>query len=190
MRSTLLRTAFFVVVASLSSAAFGATYQLDPAHSFVVFRVGHMGISTVVGRFNEIAGTLTLDETSSAFQGASIDVKAASIDTGIARRDNHLRSTDFFDTAQFPLIQFRSSSVRSLDNDRYELAGDITLHGVTKPVTLEVGQVGAGLDAGGTARIGGTGTFTIKRSDFGMTGLLTTAGDNVTLTVDFEAAKR
>jgi polyisoprenoid-binding protein YceI len=187
--ASILATVLISVTAPFATAASAATYTLDGAHSFVFFKVGHMGFSKVVGRFNAVSGSFTVDDATGALTGARIEVQTASVDTGVARRDNHLKSADFFNAAQFPAIVFQSAGVRGLDNGRYELDGTIDLHGVTRPVTLVVAQIGAGNDAGGAAHIGAEGTLAVKRTDFGMTSLLDAAGDDVELFLNFEGIK-
>lgn len=169
------------------------TYDIDPAHSSVVFFVRHMGVSNAWGRFNEFSGTMTIDEADPSKSGISLEVKAASIDTNNEKRDDHLRSGDYFDAKQFPSIVFKSTAVRPAEGreDTFEVTGDLTLHGVTKTVTVPFAFFGTGTHALSQKPIaGGEATFTIKRSEFGMTKHLPNiVGDDVTIIVSVEAVK-
>lgn len=179
-----------VMSSSVGAAAYGATFQIDPAHTGVIFKVGHLGISKIYGRFNQVSGSFATDDATGALTAATIEARTESVDTGVGRRDNHLRSADFFNAVQFPVIRFVSSNVRVLENRRFELAGELSLHGVTRPVTLVVTQVGSGTDASGTTRIGAEGALTVRRSDFGMTNLMDTAGDEINLLLAFEGFRQ
>ena len=167
----------------LSRAA--ETYQADPVHSAVVFRIKHMNTSYIWGRFNKITGVFSLDAKDPAQSKLEFQVDTASVDTANPQRDQHLKSPDFFNAVQYPTITFKSKSV-SGSPAGYEVNGDLTLHGVAKPITLKVSQTGAGKDMRGGA-IGGIDTsFTIKRSDFGMSNMLNAVGDEVWVNVSVE----
>jgi polyisoprenoid-binding protein YceI len=145
------------------------TWKLDPAHSHAEFKVRHMMISNVKGSFTALAGTLTenaTDPTRSTIE-ASIDV--ASIATGDAQRDGHLKSPDFFDAEKYPQMTFKSTRVERKGEEEYRVTGDLTIHGVTKPVTFEVeGPTAPGKDPWGNTRIGLSATTKINRKDFGL----------------------
>lgn len=166
------------------------TYQVDAEHASVVFKVKHLGMSYTWGRFNQVAGTFTLDEERPAASRLEIVIQTTSVDTGNARRDRHLRSADFFDAEQFPEIRFVSKQVARRESNLWEVTGDLTLHGVTRPLTVQITKIGAGADPWGNHRAGGELTFTIKRSDFGMGGMQEAAGDEVTLFVSLEGIKQ
>lgn len=170
---------------TLSTSALAGTFTIDTAHSMAIFKIGHQGIGNIYGRFNNITGTFTTNATGQLV-GADVTIQATTVDTAVTRRDDHLRSADFLNVAQFPTIKFVSTAVAALDNNTYELTGNFTLHGVTKEVTLQVEQVGSGTDQTGHARIGAEGRFAIRRSDYGMTGLPTAAGDDVGILLAFE----
>lgn len=176
-------------MASTSRAA--ETYKVDPVHSMVVFRIQHMGISFVYGRFNDPAGTFVIDEDPSKM---SFDVQAetAKVDTNNQRRDDDLRSERFFDVKKYPTIQFKSTSVKkgSKENE-YEVSGDMSLHGVTKAITVKMQLVGKAKGQRGEQRAGFETTFTIKRSDYGMKTMLDGGvGDEVTLMVNLEGVQQ
>jgi polyisoprenoid-binding protein YceI len=145
------------------------TWKLDPAHSHAEFKVRHMMISNVKGTFSGLTGTLTentADPTRSTIE-ASIDV--ASISTGDAQRDGHLKSPDFFDGEKYPQMTFKSTRVERKGDGEYRVSGDLTIHGVTKPVTFEVeGPTAPGKDPWGNTRIGLSATAKINRKDFGL----------------------
>ncbi|HZA76305.1 MAG TPA: YceI family protein [Acidimicrobiales bacterium] len=143
--------------------------MIDPAHSDVQFVARHMMISKVRGRFREFEGWLHIAERP---EDSSVEVviQAASIDTGDSQRDAHLRSPDFLDVEQFPEIRFRSTSVRPAgDDDRYEVVGDLTIRGVTRPVTLDVEFEGIAVDPWGGTRAGFVASGEINREDFDVT---------------------
>src|SRR5206468_6091066 len=113
-------------------------------HSAVLYRAGHMGVSRSWGRFNELTGTIALDDASPSGNAIDITIKASSIDSGAVKRDEHLRSPDFLNAKQFPEITFKSDKVQPLDAKSYEVSGTLTLHGVSKPLTLKIEKVGGG----------------------------------------------
>ena len=172
------------------------TWAIDPAHSSVEFSVRHLMITTVKGRFTDVAGTVVLDEEDPAGGHAEIAVQTASIDTREPQRDAHLRSPDFFDAETYPVITFRSRAVRGVTRDGFTLDGDLTIHGVTRPVTLDVVSEGRGKDQWGGERVGYSATTKIKRSDFGLTWnqLLETGGvavsDDVKIAIDVQLLKQ
>ncbi|GAB5519049.1 MAG: YceI family protein [Rhodothermales bacterium] len=172
------------------------TYAMDLAHSQVEFKVRHLGISTVKGRFTQAESTVTFgsDELSSMQVSATID--ASSIFTGNDKRDEHLRSADFFEVETYPTITFESTGVQGADDASFQLMGNLTMHGVTKPVTMDVEFLGTATDPWGNTKVGFEATTQINRKDFGLTwnqaletgGLL--VGEEVTITLDVQAAKQ
>lgn len=164
--------------------------KVDPTHSFVTFRVQHLGVSHVWGRFDNPTGTIVIDDADPSKSKFEIEVKASSVDTGNEKRDGHLKNADFFNAKQFPAIAFKSTSVKSSGDNKFEVTGDLTLHGVTKPLTVTIERVGAG-DKGGQFgyRAGFDTAFSIKRSDFGMTNMVGPVGDDVNLWISLEATK-
>ncbi len=183
------------VVASLVAAATVAaaeTYEVDPVHSFVFFRclnVAQAGAIFVYGRFTDIKGTIVVDKDP-AKSSVAITINADSLDTGVPDRDKHLKGPDFLNTKQFPTITFKSRSVQAIDKNRYRVTGDLTLHGITRPITVTVTKVGEGKNFKGMQVIGFETTFVIRRSDFGMKGLMNVAANEVTLTVAIMGIKK
>ena len=159
------------------------TYQLDPAHTSVVFKVKHLGVTNVYGRFNGPTGTFVFDEASPARSSIDIQVNAKNVDTAVEKRDNHLRSPDFFNVTEHPLISFKSRSVKKVAKDTYEVSGDLSLLGKTRPITITARQTGQGNDPWGKFRRGSETNFTIKRSEFGMDFMMGGVSDEVGLTV-------
>jgi polyisoprenoid-binding protein YceI len=172
------------------------TWNLDPVHSTAEFKVKHMMISNVKGQFTGISGTLTLDESdvSKSSVGASID--AASISTREAQRDGHLKSPDFFDVEKYPKLTFQSTGIKRTGEDELAVLGDLTIHGVTRQVTLAVeGPTPANKDPWGNVRVGLSATTKIHCKDFGLTwnaaletgGIL--VGEEVTIALDVQFIK-
>ncbi len=166
------------------------TYEVDASHSMIIFRAKHMGVSYNYGRFNEFSGKLAIDETDAANSRIELEVKAASVDTGNEKRDQHLRSPDFFNAKQFPVITFKSTEVKKVDEDTLEVTGELELHGVKKSVTVEVEMTGKGKNPQGTAIIGFETTFNIKRTDFGMAYGIGAVSDDIRITVSVEGMKK
>jgi polyisoprenoid-binding protein YceI len=156
-------------MSTATKAAALTTWSIDPAHSHVEFAVKHLMISTVKGRFGIVHGTVRSDDADVTKAEVEIEIDADSIDTREAQRDAHLRSADFFDVEKFPKLAFRSTSVGGVKGDQFKLTGDLTIHGVTRPVTLDVTTGGRGKDPWGGERAGFSATAKIKRSDFGLT---------------------
>ncbi|MEA2156516.1 MAG: hypothetical protein QOE11_2656 [Solirubrobacteraceae bacterium] len=144
------------------------TWNVDQSHSSVEFRVKHLGISTVRGAFREFEGKLEIgdDITAATVTGA---LKATSIDTGEPKRDDHLRSPDFFDADSYPEITFESTSIEAIDEDEFHVTGDLTMHGVTKPITLHAEVTGTEQDPWGNTRVGLEVQGELSRGDWGMT---------------------
>jgi polyisoprenoid-binding protein YceI len=173
-----------------------ATYDVDGSHSRVGFSVRHMMVSTVRGEFKKFTGTAYIDEKNPSASKVSLEADVASIDTGEPKRDAHLKSPDFFDAAKFPKLTFASTSV-SRAGAGYSVKGDLTIHGVTKPVTLDVEALSPEVkDPWGGLRRGTHARAKIDRKDFGLTwnkALETggaVVGDEVTLDLDVELAKQ
>jgi polyisoprenoid-binding protein YceI len=170
------------------------TWKIDPAHSAVEFAVRHMMITTVKGRFTESTGTLDVNEADPTRSKVDFVIQAASIDTREPQRDAHLRSADFFDVEKHPTIRFHSTRIEGSPED-FKMTGDLTIHGVTRPVTLDVTFEGRAKDPWGGERLGYSATGKIKRGDFGLTwnaaletgGFL--VGDEVKMTFDIELVK-
>jgi polyisoprenoid-binding protein YceI len=174
-----------------SSLAYAAeTYNLDPGHTSIVFRVKHLGIAYVFGRFNGPTGSFVFDESSPSKSAIEMQAEAKNIDTAVEKRDNHLKSPDFFNAEEFPLVSFKSNSVKKLSESTYEVSGDLTLLGKTRPITVEVHATGAGKDPWGNFRRGFETSFSIKRSEFGMGFMMGGVSDEVNLTVSVEGIRK
>jgi polyisoprenoid-binding protein YceI len=172
-------------------------YQIDPAHSGAAFKVRHMMIAHVKGEFTKISGTVNFDDANPSASTIEVTVDAASIHTREEKRDEHLRSADFFDAAKFPNITFKSKSVTAAGKDTYEVAGDLTIHGVTDQVAFVVdGLTPEAKDPWGGFRRGASASLEISRKDFGLTynapleagGWL--IGDEVHITLDVELVRQ
>ena len=159
-------TLFFTFPA-LSQAA---TWQIDPDHSSFQFKVRHLMVSNVKGDFTKVKGAVTMDDKDIANLNVELTIDAASVNTGHAKRDEHLRAADFFDVAKYPTITFVSKRVVKAGPDRLKVIGDLLMHGVTKEITVDVeGPTQEVKDPGGNFRRGATGTAKINRKDFGLT---------------------
>lgn len=178
----------FTGVTQLADAA--DLYQIDAAHSMIIFRAKHMGVSYNYGRFNEFTGKLMLDESDTSKSMVEFEVKTESVDTANEKRDQHLRSPDFFNAKQFPVITFKSTKVKRVDDDKLEVTGDLELHGMKKSITVEVEITGKGKGRQGESLIGFESTFTIKRSEFGMNYGMGAVSDDIRLTVSVEAVQK
>ena len=145
-----------------------AQWNFDKGHSNVEFVVRHMMVSNVRGSFGEYDGIINFDPANPAASSVEVTIQTASINTGVVDRDNHLRSADFFDTATYPTITFKSTGVQVVDDNNVKLTGDLTMHGVTKPVTLDVEYLGQGNSPFGDVRAGFEASTKINREDFGL----------------------
>ena len=165
-------------------------YKVDPVHSAIVFRIQHLGVSDAFGRINDPSGFFTLDETNSGNNSVEISVNSKDVDTANEKRDKHLRSPDFFNIEDHPTIMFKSRKFEKTGPDAYRITGDLTMLGVTKPMTVSATRVGSGKDPWGGYRTGFTTEFTIKRSEFGMDYLMSGLGDEVHITVSIEGIRQ
>ncbi|MFQ5506948.1 MAG: YceI family protein [Planctomycetota bacterium] len=163
-------------------------YTIDPNHSAVVFRIKHIGVSYVYGRFNEMRGSFVLDPKNPESCEIGVRIPVKSVDTARAGRDKHLRSPDFFNAKEFPEIAFKSRKVEKLEGDRYEVTGDLSLLGKTRSLTAEAEFVGKGTTQRFGTRAGFSCEFTIKRSDFGMNFMVKNkmVGDEVKIFIGVE----
>jgi polyisoprenoid-binding protein YceI len=169
-------------------AAAQTTYAIDPVHSSVLFKVKHMGVANFYGRFNEIAGTIAYDEANPEKSSVSLEIQTGSVDTHASGRDDHLKSADFFNAAQFPTLSFASTSVEKSGGTTYEVRGDLTMLGVTKPVTLTVEKTGEGTHPRSQKpMIGFEARATIARSEWGMEFMNGPLSDQVELIIALEA---
>jgi polyisoprenoid-binding protein YceI len=193
MRKRILGSVFAAVLVSTLAAAPARAddYAVDPVHSGVSFKIQHVGLSSVHGRFNEFSGTFTIDPGDAAKCSFEMTIKAESVDTNNKQRDTHLRGPDFFNAKQFPSITFKSTSVKAIDGG-YDVKGDLTMHDVTKPVTFSLKGGKTAEFPKGVKRTGYSGELTIKRSEFevGKPDFAAALGDEVHVSIDFEGAKK
>lgn len=181
----------------LEAVALAPSYGVDGGHSGAMFRIRHSGVSNFRGRFNEVKGSFVFDPADPASGSFTAEIPLASVDTGNEKRDDHLKSADFFNSRQYPVATFTSSSVSATDTDGlYTLAGDLSLHGETKPIEAQLHWIGTGT-ARGKDVAGFDATFTIKRSDFGITTYLAPdggegggLGNTVEVTIFVEGVKK
>lgn len=176
-------------------AALTGEYTIDPAHTTIGFVARHAMVTNVKGGFLDFSGTLHLDGSDPAKSTASLDVKMDSIDTGNADRDGHLKSSDFFKTDEFPTMTFRSTKAEALGGDDYRITGDLSILGVTKPLSIDLEFNGSAKDPFGNERVGFEGRTEILRSEWGLTwnAALETGGvlvsDKIKLNFDISAIK-
>lgn len=146
-----------------------ATWNIDPTHTAAEFSVKHMMVTTVRGKFNNLSGIVEFDPANPAAGRVEVEIDAASIDTGVSDRDNHLRSADFFDVANYPKITFRSKKVEVTGENRGRITGDLTIRGTTRPVTIDAEFLGLLKDPWGNDKVAFSGAARINREDFGLT---------------------
>ncbi len=180
---------FTLLTVAVAPDARADDYAVDPAHSTAVFRVSHLGLSWTYGRFKEVAGTFAVDPQNPSGTIFNLTARVGSIDTDNAKRNEHLTSPDFFDAAQYPIVTFRSTSVKPVEGG-YEVVGDLTLHGVSKPLTVILKGGRSAEFPKGVQRTGYVTEFTIKRSDFGMDKMVGAVGDKITVEFSFEGTKQ
>jgi polyisoprenoid-binding protein YceI len=144
------------------------TYTIDPSHSRVGFVARHAMVTKVRGGFDDFAGTFTIDGDEPSNSSAELTIEAASIDTRNADRDAHLQSNDFFAMEQYPQLHFASTAIEQVSGTDYRVTGDLTLRGVTKPVTIDLEYTGAAVDPWGNLRVGFEGSIKVNRKDWGL----------------------
>jgi polyisoprenoid-binding protein YceI len=196
MRTPRILPVTLALALGLAAAASAATYEVDKAHTSVAFRIRHL-FTSVNGRFESFDGKIDYDEKAPAETKVQGAIDAASINTGVTKRDDHLRSPDFFDVAKYPKITFESEAVTDVDAEGKtgKMRGKLTMHGVTRPVVLDVTFLGKGKDPQGKERAGFHAETKVNRKDFGLTwnkaletgGML--VGDEVTIELDVEGAR-
>lgn len=178
--------------ATLSTTAMAADYIVDTkgAHASINFKVSHLGYSWLEGRFNQFDGQFSYDESKPEASTVSINIDPASVSTNHAERDKHLRSDDFLNVEKYPSASFKSTAFKPNGNGGATLTGDLTLHGVTNPVELEISKIGEGDDPWGGYRAGFTGTTEFKMKDFGITKNLGPASETVYMTLHVEGIRQ
>jgi polyisoprenoid-binding protein YceI len=170
-----------------SAAAQAGTWQIDPNHSAAQFSVKHLGVSTVRGAFTKVSGSAKYDPADASKDSVDVTIDANSVDTRVEMRDKDLRSPNFLDVQKYPTITFKSKQAKAAGDGKLQIVGDLTIHGVTKEVVLDVDGPSAPIkDPWGNQRIGASATTKIKRQDFGITYLPGVVGDDLTITIDTE----
>ena len=178
------------VLAVTAPAAEAADYAIDSAHSFVQFKISHVGVSWMIGTFETVSGSFTYDpEAGPEAQSIAVEIDTASVDTNHAERDKHLRSSDFLSVDEFPTATFVSTGYEG-DAEGGVMTGDLSLHGVTKPVVIAVKRVGEGKDPWGGYRAGFEGSATIARKDYGMGYNLGPAAETMELSLFIEGVRK
>jgi polyisoprenoid-binding protein YceI len=191
----IMRLTILVIAVLLSRSSLAASYLVDQSHSDVGFKIKHL-FSVVSGQFKTFEGQFEFDEKNPTKSSVTFNVTADSIDTNEKKRDNHLRSPDFFDVKKFPKLTFKSTKVEKTSDKTGKLEGDLTIHGVTKPVTFDVEYLGLGPDPWKNVRTGFSAQTKINRKDFGLTwnkvleagGLL--VGDEVEIEIHVEGIQK
>jgi len=192
------------VIAALTIAILGSpalsraeTWTIDPAHTSAQFAVRHLMVSTVRGEFGKVSGAVNLDEQDPTKSAIEATIDTTSINTRVAKRDDHLKSPDFLDVAKYSTMTFKSKKIEKTGENKFKVTGDLTLHGVTKEVVLDVeGSPTPIKDPSGNPRIGGVATTKINRQDFGLQwnraieagGVV--VGDEVSITIDVEITRK
>jgi polyisoprenoid-binding protein YceI len=173
----------------LAGLAGAADYTIDDAHSSLSFKVSHLGLSEIHGRFGEFSGTFSIDKEDPSKSAFALTIKTESVDTNNKKRDDHLRSPDFFNVKQFPAITFKSTEVKAVDGGLL-VTGDLTMHGKTNSIhfTLKGGKQVEFPPK--TKRTGYSTELTLKRSDYGMDKMTNAIGDEVPVTISFEGVQK
>jgi len=179
----------FLIAAALPFAAQAESYTIDPAHTYPNFSISHLGFSTMHGRFDKTSGKITLDRAAKS-GSVDISIETVSVSTGFAKRDDHLRSPDFFNAAEFPAITYKSSSVKFKGDAPASVEGTLIMNGVSKPLTLNIDAFKCGVHPMSKKDVcGANATAEFKRSDFGIKYGLPGVGDDIKLVLEVEASK-
>lgn len=181
-----------ISMASIPASAIAADYVIDTKgqHASINFRIKHLGFSWLTGRFNKFSGTFSFDEKNPDASKVRVEIDTASVDTNHAERDKHLRGADLLDTDMFPTATFESTSVKSTGPDKATITGTLTLHGVSKEITIDAERVGGGADPWGGERQGFIGTTKLVLADFGILRDLGPASKEVELTLNVEGVRQ
>ena len=191
MKKTILTT-LLLTLSILAVPAQAADYDIDTkgAHAFIQFKINHLGFSWLVGRFNKFDGHFSYDEKKANASSVEVNIDPASIDSNHAERDKHLRSKDFLDVEKFPTAKFVSTGYKSKGKNKGVLKGKLTLHGVTKEISINVKHIGAGNDPWGNYRAGFEGSTTLTLADFGINYNLGPASRTVEMFLSVEGIRR
>lgn len=197
MRASTRRSALplaFALAALLLTAALpaaAATYEIDGTHSSAIFKAKHLGASNFYGRFNDVSGTIHYDPAKPEASKIKVAIKSESVATGNERRDGHIKSPDFLNAAQFPEITFESTSVKKISDDKLEVTGKLTLHGVSKEITVTAEKTGEGKQPqSGTELIGFETHFSVERTAYDMGFMVGPLGDEIGFILALEAGKK
>lgn len=186
----LILTIVAAAVAVLPAVGQMQTWKVDPAHSAAQFSVRHMGISTVGGAFTKVSGSVQYDPSDPAKTTIEATIEAASVDTRVEMRDEDLRSPNFFDAAKYPTLTFKSKRVEVAGAGKLKVTGDLTIHGVTKEVALDVDGPSAEVkDPRGRLHMGASASTKVNRQDFGVSGAGTMVGNDVPIVIDLELVR-
>lgn len=176
-----------VIALTAAAAAQAGTWQIDPNHSSAQFSVRHLGVSTVRGAFTKVSGSAKHDPTDPSKTSLDASIDASSVDTRVEMRDNDLRSPNFLEVQKYPTITFHSKQTKAAGAGKLQITGDLTIHGVTKEVVLDVDGPSAPIkDPWGNQRIGASAATKINRKDFGINGAPGAVGDEIIITIDAE----
>lgn len=181
-----------MAAAALSFNVSAANYVIDDkgAHAFINFKIKHLGYSWLTGRFNTFSGKFNYDQNNVAASKIEVNIDASSIDSNHAKRDKHLRSSDFLDTSKFSTAKFVSTKVVDKGNNQLEVTGDLTLHGVTASIVIDAEKIGEGKDPWGGYRAGFSGTTTLRLKDFGIPEKLGPASTQVFMDLHIEGIRQ
>lgn len=171
------------------SAPRADTFEIDPVHSGMIFRIGHLGVSNFYGRFNQVRGTFVLDQEHPGRSTVTVEIDAASVDSNSESRDRHIKSPDFLNVKEYPTITFDSKKVVAKDGDVFTVTGDLTFHGETRELTVDMTFTGES-DTRMGYRAGFEGQFEIDRGDFGVKALSGAVGDEVRLILFVEGMRQ
>ncbi|SEA45360.1 YceI family protein [Microbulbifer marinus] len=183
--------AVFLFAALLGATAQAAEYKIDTkgAHAFIQFRIKHLGYSWLYGRFDDFDGSFYYDDKAPEKSSVNVNIDVTSLNSNHAERDKHLRSADFLHTAKFPTATFKSTGFEPLSDGKAKLTGELTLRGVTKPITIDVTNIGGGKDPWGGYRQGFSGSTEFALEDFGIDYNLGPASQKVEMILDIEGVK-
>ena len=185
--SRIALTIVAVLAISALAVAQAGTWQIDPNHSTAQFAVKHLGVSTVRGAFTKVSGSASYNPADPSKSTVDVSIDASSVDTRVQMRDNDLRSPNFLDVQKYPTITFKSKQAKSDGAGKLQIVGDLTIHGVTKEVLLDVDGPSAPIkDPWGNQRIGASASTKVNRKDFGVNGAPGVVGDDISITIDTE----
>lgn len=185
----LISSIFAAALLTAGAAHAADAYDVEGSHAFAVFKVDHLGIAPAYGQFMKLSGALSFDADATK-NTLSVEIDANSVFTGNKKRDDHLKGPDFFDTKQFPKLTFTSTSWKKTADKTFEVTGNLTIRGQTKPITVTVKQTGMGPDPWGNQRLGLTSEFKINRLDYGVAYMPEGLGKEVTLMLSIEFVKK